>query len=102
MHLVQILLPLFDNDGIAFPKEKFREVTRALTDRFGGVTAYTRVPAEGRWRDEGERERHDEIVVMDTMVKVLDRSWWSSYRQQLQTSFRQDEIVLRAMPIEKL
>ena len=102
MHLVQILLPLFDNDGRAFPAVKYREVTRALTDRFGGVPAYTRVPAEGRWRDEHARDRHDEIVVLDTMVDRLDRDWWNRYRQQLETSFDQDEVVVRAMPIEKL
>jgi hypothetical protein len=102
MHLVQILLPLFDNEGNAFPAARYREVTRTLTDRFGGVTAYTRAPAEGRWRDEDARDHHDEIVVLDTMVETLDRDWWSGYRQQLETSFEQDEIVVRAMPIEKL
>ena len=102
MHLVQILLPLFDNAGKAFPADQYRAVTRVLTERFGGVTAYLRAPAEGHWQDDGERERHDEIVVLDTMVETLDRAWWSAYRQQLETAFRQDEIVLRAMPIEKL
>ena len=102
MHLVQILLPLFDNGGAAIPAEKYREVTRVLTARFGGVTAYTRAPAEGRWRDDGDRERRDEIVVLDTMVETLDRAWWSDYRRHLEASFTQDEIVIRAMPIEKL
>jgi hypothetical protein len=102
MHLVQILLPLFDNAGNTFPAEKYRGVTRVLTERFGGVTAYARAPAEGRWQDDGGRERHDEIVVLDTMVEALDRAWWSAYRQRLQMVFRQDEIVVRAMPIEQL
>ena len=102
MHLVQILLPLFDNAGTAFPAQKFRDVTRALTERFGGVTAYTRAPAEGRWRDDDEGEQRDEIVIVDTMVESLDREWWGSYRKELEKDFRQNEIVLRAMPIEKL
>ena len=102
MHLVQILLPLFDDAGNAFRADEYREVTRVLTERFGGVTAYTRAPAEGHWQEDGERERDDEIIVLDTMVEVLDRAWWSAYRQRLEAAFRQDEIVLRAMPIEKL
>jgi len=102
MHLVQILLPLFDNAGNPFPATKYSEVTRVLTERFGGVTAYTRAPAEGRWQDDGGRARHDEIVVLDTMVETLDRVWWSAYREQLEKAFRQDKIILRAMPIEKL
>lgn len=51
MHLVQILLPLFDNEGDALPAEHFDTVSRDLTERFGGVTAYTRSPDEGRWKD---------------------------------------------------
>ena len=102
MHLVQILLPLFDNAGNAFAAERYSEITRALTDRFGGVTAYTRAPAEGRWQDDQERVQHDEIVIMDTMVEQLDRAWWSAYRHELESAFEQDEIVVRAMPMEKL
>jgi hypothetical protein len=48
MHLVQILLPLNDNDGRALAKDLFETVARELTERFGGVTAYTRAPADGR------------------------------------------------------
>jgi hypothetical protein len=102
MYLVQILLPLFDNAGSAFPPTKYLEVTRVLTERFGGVTAYTRAPAEGRWQDEGGSEQRDEIVILDTMVEALDRAWWRAYRQQLETDFSQDAVVVRAMPIDKL
>ena len=102
MHLVQILLPLLDNAGNAFPADAYRRVTAELTERFGGVTAYTRAPAEGRWQDESDRVRHDEIVILDTMVETLEHAWWSAYRRQLETAFRQDEIVVRAMPVERL
>lgn len=101
VHLVQILLPLFDNEGNAFAAEQYRGVTRVLTERFGGVTAYTRAPAEGRWQDD-DGVRHDEIVVLDTMVESFDRAWWGAYRRQLEREFRQDEIVVRAMPIERV
>ena len=101
MHLVQILLPLFDNEGNAFAAERYRTVTRVLTERFGGVTAYTRAPAEGRWQDE-QGVRHDEIVILETMVESPDGSWWETYRRQLERDFKQDEIVVRAIPIERL
>lgn len=51
LHLVQILLPLFDNEGEAIPQLHFRRVAEELADRFGGLTAFTRAPAEGRWKD---------------------------------------------------
>ena len=102
MHLVQILLPLFDNHDEPIPQLSFRRVSEELADRFGGLTAFTRAPAEGRWARSGETTSHDEIVVFEVMVKDLDRSWWAEYRGELERRFRQEEIVIRAQGIEKL
>ena len=38
MHLIQLFLPLYDNDGQAFAKPLFDTVRGELTERFGGVT----------------------------------------------------------------
>ena len=102
MHLVQILLPLYDPDGRPFGSAMFREVAAELTERFGGVTAYTRAPAEGRWKDEQDREAHDEIVIFESMVERLDLPWWRSYRHGLERRFRQEAVVVRALGIECL
>ena len=40
MHLIQLFLPLYDNDGQAFAKPLFDTVRGELTERFGGVTAF--------------------------------------------------------------
>jgi len=61
-HLVQLLLPLFDNDGRPIDGARFREVRDELTARFGGLTAYTRAPADGIWMAEQAATR-DQIVV---------------------------------------
>jgi len=45
MYLLQILLPLVDNQGQRFDDHRFSHVRRELTERFGGVTAYLRSPA---------------------------------------------------------
>jgi hypothetical protein len=102
VHLVQILLPLFDNHGVALPETEYRRVSAELAERFGGVTAYMRAPAEGHWRDDEERTTRDEIVVVEVMVDALDRDWWRDYRQELERRFRQDEVVIRAQAIERL
>lgn len=47
MHLIQLLLPLYDNQGNRFDHAVFDEVQAELTERFGGVTAYLRSPARG-------------------------------------------------------
>ncbi len=103
MHLVQLLLPLFDNDGKRLPETTFTRVRTELTDRFGGLTAYSRAPASGLWQDDdtGSTQR-DDIVVYEVMVESLDRPWWAAYRENLKKIFRQKELVVRAQESELL
>jgi hypothetical protein len=101
MHLVQILLPTRDNAGEAFPSASFEEVSRELTERFGGMTAYNRAPAEGRWKQDTGTEL-DDIVVVEVMDENLDRAWWSAYRKELEKRFRQDVVIVRAQDIDLL
>jgi len=49
MYLVQILLPLYDNEGHTFEASEYVRLRAELADRFGGVTAYPRVQASGVW-----------------------------------------------------
>jgi len=103
MYLVQLLLPLFDNDGQRLPESAFRTVREELTTRFGGLTAYSRAPATGLWQDEDDGSTtHDEIVVYEVMVDALDRLWWASYREGLERTFRQKELVVRVQSSELL
>jgi hypothetical protein len=95
VQLIQLLLPLYDNEGQAFPESQFAQVRKELTERFGGLTAYTRAPAQGLWQDAGGTKR-DDIVVFEVMVAELDRAWWADYRVRLEKSFRQELIVIRA------
>ena len=100
MQLIEILLPLRDNDGQPFAAELWARVRKELVDRYGGLTAFTRTPAEGLW-DEEEGRRRDEIVIFEVMAETLDRNWWRSYREDLERWFRQDEIVVRGREIER-
>ncbi|MEA3053586.1 MAG: hypothetical protein QOG72_2489 [Sphingomonadales bacterium] len=102
MHAIEILLPLRDNDGEPFGRDEFVRVREELVEHFGGLTAFTRSPAEGLWEEEdGDRSR-DEIVSFEVMADWLDRGWWRDYRAQLETRFRQDTIVVRALEVELL
>jgi hypothetical protein len=101
MHLVQILLPLADSDGQPFPRSDYARVRGELSDRFGGITSYSRAPAEGVWKEGGETSR-DDVVVFEVMAEDLDRPWWRTYRADLESRFRQDAIAARAVPIEML
>jgi hypothetical protein len=101
-HLVQLILPLYDPDGHAFGGKAFAKVRAELTDVFGGTTAYTRAPAEGTWEDPSGRVHHDEVIVVEVMTDALDREWWGRYSAELAERFRQDAIVIRAIPIETI
>ena len=102
IHLVQILLPQYDNGGQPFPQDLFAATRQQLVDRFGGLTAYLRAPARGVWQADDGTVARDDIVIFEVMADGLDREWWKEFRVRLQTLFRQDEIVIRAMGAERL
>jgi hypothetical protein len=101
MYLIQILLPLYDNEGAAFERKLYDGVRHELTEKFGGVTAFSSSPAEGLWKEGGEVSR-DSVIVFEVMSKELERDWWTRYRVELEARFRQDRMVVRATSIEQL
>ena len=102
MHLVQILLPLYDNEQNPQPADEFRRVRREMTERFGGLTVYTRAPAEGMWKLDDNHTSRDDIVIFEVMATNLDAKWWRNYRHELEARFRQDVIVIRAQETKLL
>ena len=101
MHVIEILLPLRRNDGSPQPDGLFGKVRRELVEKFGGLTAFTRSPAEGLWED-GEGLEQDEIVIFEVMAEDLDRGWWGEFRARLERDLDQEEVVIRAMAAERL
>ena len=69
MHLVEILLPVSDNDGHPFPGKLYADLREELTQRFGGVTVFSRSPAKGMFRDEG-KVVHDDVVIYEVMAEA--------------------------------
>ena len=102
MHMVQLLLPLYDNEGQAFGKALFDRVRDELTEGFGGVTAHRRSPAEGLWKEDGGAVNRDDVVIYEVMAEELDREWWRRYGEDLAERFRQEEMMIRAIPVERL
>jgi hypothetical protein len=100
VHLVQVLLPLPADaaDGAA----ALHDVTRELTEAFGGVTAYTRSPAKGRWLAPGGREERDDVVVLEIMVSSPSPEWWRAFRTRWEARLGQDVLVVRCWEIEAL
>ena len=46
MHLVEILLPVADNEGQPFDAHKYAVVREELSRRFGGITASPALPGK--------------------------------------------------------
>jgi hypothetical protein len=97
MYLVQILLPLYDNEGHAFEALDFVQLRSELADRFGGVTAYMRAPARGVWTGGSGETARDDIVIFEVMTGELDRVWWTGFRKHLERRFRQESVIVRAL-----
>src|ERR1700730_12151348 len=95
MRLVQLLLPLYDNAGTPFTETHYSSVRRELTNIFGGLTAFTRAPAQGLSKNEDHTTR-DDIVVFEVMCPDLDLKWWKRYRAACEELFQQEIIVIRA------
>jgi len=103
MHLVQILIPVFDNSGQRFEQDLFDAVRTQLIERFGGLTAFIQSPALGLWKDaESGTTTQDAMILIEVMSDTLDHVWWSTYRRELESVFRQDEIVIRTMLCQRI
>lgn len=103
MHLVQILIPVFDNTGQRFEQALFEEVRTQLIERFGGLTAFVQSPALGLWKDaESGTTTQDAMILIEVMSDALDQAWWAAYRRDLEGVFRQDEIVIRALACQRI
>jgi|GEM_PF-7050236 len=73
---------------------KFADLDSAVADA-------SRSPAEGRWRS-AQQEITDEIIIYEVMVEAIDPGWWKDFRHKLQSLFRQEEIIIRALPQQLL
>ena len=101
MHVIEIFLPLARNDGTPQPAGLFAALRAELVERFGGLTAFTRAPADGLWDDGGTVEA-DRIVVFEVMDEGFDAAWWADYRHGLEGRFQQEEILVRASASQRL
>jgi len=102
MYLIQILLPLYANNGSPFPQEEYLRVRNELTERFGGLTTYVRSPAEGLWKEAGSATVYDDIVIYEVMSEQLERPWWHTYRENLATRFQQEVLIVRVSKVQLL
>lgn len=95
LELIELFLPIDRGDGSEVTLDDLARILAELTNRFGGATAFTRALAAGLWQ-QGRSIEHDRIVIIEVMVKTLDRGWWEHYRRTLEIEFHQERVLIRA------
>jgi hypothetical protein len=102
-HLIEIFLPTSTNEGQRFDREPFDQVRDELLQQFGGVTLFTRNPAEGLWTaEDGNAPSVDQMITVEVMTDELDQVWWLDYRQKLERRFQQEVILIRSYQVRRL
>lgn len=102
MQLVQIFLPLYDNNKQLFQESAYNGVRNRLKEQFGGVSFYRNTPVEGLWKDESGKTNYDELIIAEIMIHDLNKEWWKQFKQDLEQVFKQEEILIRSFVVEKL
>ena len=100
MYLVQILLPLYDNQKEPFPEEYYTVLSTSLISKFGGLTAYSNSPATGLWKEHPQKTVKDKIITYEVMTESIEPDWWKTFREHLEQKFQQESIIIRATQIE--
>jgi len=101
MVLIQLLLPTSgaaNVDGLA----PLAETRQELAERFNGLTAYLRSPAQGWWTAPDGHAEQDDVVMVEVVTDTFDRAWWRTYAATLAQRFCQEHIHVRALSVELL
>lgn len=76
MHLIQIFFSVFNPQKLLFPSHFYKKLSKNLTEKLGGLTSYFRSPAEGLWKEDGNKTVKDDIIIYEIVVETVDIAWW--------------------------
>jgi len=100
--LVQLFIPLNGRDGKRFPQSWYDELNDELTQRFGGVTVYTRSPATGLWKQEEGKAERDQLLVYEVLTSLAEQAYWQGLKTRLEKQFNQQELLILTSQIHKI
>ncbi len=98
-YLVQLVLPVHDNAGKAFPDAIWENLKDRLAEKFGGVTAYRHAPAQGVWAPSGKKRNAEDVFMVEVMSTVLEKDWWAALQADLERTLAQEHVVMRAIAL---
>ena len=98
----EVLLPLRFNDGTAVPRDLIADTLLEVEERFTAVSCETQT-IRGHWRYEGQTFQDDLVrVFVDVDDLPESRQFFSDYKEQLKTRFKQLDIWMTTYLIEVL
>jgi hypothetical protein len=91
----EMLIPLADNEGRAFPWPKIERVGNTLLDQFEGCGCQPLAPHLGLWKHRGIVHREGLLLfTVDSPRSDESLDWMVAYKQRLKRQFNQAEIYL--------
>ena len=100
--LMQLVLPTHNNAGEAFADQIWEDLKTRLVDKFGGVTAFRRSPAQGVWSPTPDRRASEDVFMVEVMTDALDVAWWAALQQEFEASLDQEHIIIRAIQVAEI
>ena len=100
--LVEIFVPLTNQEGKSFPDRYYHELRNLLLNEFGGVTVYHRSPATGVWDGNNAGIVQDKLIVFEVMTVSVEKKFWDTLKQELEMQFQQEEILIRSFRINTI
>jgi inorganic pyrophosphatase len=98
---LELFLPVSKNDGGNFPDSHYSDLEKELTERFGGVTIYSRGAVEGKWKAKGA-STSEPMVVYEVLLSELEKTYWTTLKKRLEKKFSQKEIMVFHSPVMRV
>ncbi|MHA4896281.1 inorganic diphosphatase [Pedobacter sp. PWIIR3] len=100
--LIQLQVPVYDVEGKRFPKRHFTQLHQQLTDKFGGLTVYSRSIANGFGnQDEGPTVK-EKILVYEVMAENVELDFWKKLKASLMKKFEQDDLMMSSVKVSRI
>jgi inorganic pyrophosphatase len=100
--LFQLLVPQYRKNGKKFPDQYYTALNKELIGKFGGLTVYSRGPAEGFWKKNEAKTIQEAMLVYEVMADEVDKDFWHKIKGSLAKKFDQEELVLICSKITRI
>lgn len=72
----------------------YKAIRLELTERFGGMTAYSHSSATGLWKNDDEELTVDKVIVYEVIADGHEKKFWKSFKEILKAQFKQGDMVI--------